>query len=74
MNNIEKNKFKKQLYKNITTSISECLKDLDNKKQLELLLTFLQGYFDAKLDKLEDEIKDNTIYVKIDLLGGKTNE
>lgn len=56
MNNIEKNKFKKQLYKNITTSISECLKDLDNKEQLELLLTFLQGYFDAKLDKLEDEV------------------
>lgn len=52
MNNIEKNKFKIQLYENIMVSISDCLKDLDNKRQVELLLSTLQGYFNGQLNNV----------------------
>lgn len=46
----------KEVYEDISASVSECLRDLNDSKRIENMLVFFKGYFDAKIEQITREM------------------
>lgn len=56
----------KEIYEDVSASISECLRGLNDTKRIENMLVFFKGYFDAKIEQIMRELDDvkQNVYVK----------